>query len=87
MSSLLTAPSTDEKWNPTHKYTLRGVANDPNTVYQRIRGPAGEAGPSATGDSSAAAEERWWKTSFRAEDNAVEHTVSQYWFLFGHGLC
>jgi hypothetical protein len=77
MSSLLTAPSTDEKWNPTYKYTLRGVANEPNTVYQRIRGPVGGSGASATEDPSAATEERWWKTSFRIEDNTVEHTVSQ----------
>jgi hypothetical protein len=78
MSSLLTVPSTDEKWNPTHKYTLRGVVNDMNTVYQRMRGPVSESGATPTEDVPASGEERWWKTSFKTEDNTVEHTVSLF---------
>ncbi|KAK3308580.1 uncharacterized protein B0T15DRAFT_111614 [Chaetomium strumarium] len=78
MSSLLTEPSTDEKWNPTRKYILRGIVNEPNTVYQRIRGPAGELESTAAGNGAASAEERWWKTSFRVEDATVEHIPISY---------
>ena len=76
LSSLLTVPSTDEKWNPTHKYTLCGVVNDPNTVYQWMHVPASEAGATPADDASPAKEKRWWKTSFKPADNTVEHTVS-----------
>lgn len=76
MSSLLTVPSTDEKWNPTHKYTLCGVVNDLNTVYQRMHVPASEAGATPADDAPAAGEKRWWKTSFKPADNTVEHIVS-----------
>ncbi|KAL2197638.1 hypothetical protein P885DRAFT_35894 [Corynascus similis CBS 632.67] len=78
MSSLLTMPSADEKWNPKHKYTLCGVVNDMNTVYYRIRGPASvPAGPSAE-SASPSEEERWLKVSFKPEDNTVEHTPVMY---------
>ncbi|KAK4239140.1 hypothetical protein C8A03DRAFT_32821 [Achaetomium macrosporum] len=78
MGSLLTEPSTDEKWNPTQKYILRGVVNEPNTVYQRIRGPAGEPESTSAEDAAAPVNERWWKTSFRVEDNTVEHIPMSY---------
>jgi hypothetical protein len=81
MSSLLTVPSTDEKWNPTHKYTLCGVVNDLNTVYQRMHVPVSEAGATLADDAPAAEEKRWWKTSFKPADNTVEHIVSLVWRL------
>ena len=76
MSPLLTVPSTDAKWNPTHKYTLRGVVSEPNTMYQRMRGPVSESESAPTEGASVPGEERWWKTAFKTEDNTVEHTVS-----------
>ncbi|KAK4105102.1 hypothetical protein N658DRAFT_200838 [Parathielavia hyrcaniae] len=81
LAQLLTKPSKEERWNPTYKYTLRGVVNDPNTVFLRIRGPAGE--PEATvaegGPPSAeSGEERWWKVSVKTEDNTVEHTPVEH---------
>ncbi|KAK4127617.1 hypothetical protein N657DRAFT_641623 [Parathielavia appendiculata] len=81
LSQLLTRPSREERWNPTHKYTLRGVVSDPNTVYLRMRGPVGEPeatpaeGSPASGESG---EGGWWKVSFRTEDNTVEHTAVEY---------
>jgi hypothetical protein len=78
MSSLLTVPSTDEKWNPTHKYTLCGVVNDPNTVYQRMHVPASEAGAESADDAPVVGEKSWWKTSLKMADNTVEHTQVTY---------
>ncbi|KAL2262833.1 hypothetical protein VTK26DRAFT_9354 [Humicola hyalothermophila] len=82
MSSLLTVPSADGKWSPTCKYTLRGVVSDPNTVFQRIRGPVGaeEAAPTETPAEGAPAseEEQWWRISYKAEGDAVEHTPVSY---------
>ncbi|KAH6850738.1 hypothetical protein B0I37DRAFT_120295 [Chaetomium sp. MPI-CAGE-AT-0009] len=80
MSSLFTVPSADEKWNPTHKYTLCGVVNDLNTVYQRIHVPVSEPGATPADDAPAPAvgEKRWWKTSFNTADNTVEHAQVTY---------
>lgn len=80
MAALLTVPSTDEKWNPTHKYTLRGVANDPNTVFQRLRAPPSEKEDASVEDASAAGEDQWWKISYKADGDAVEHTVSTVFY-------
>lgn len=85
MASLFTVPSADSKWNPTCKYTLRGVVSDPNTVFLRIRKPVGDEDATPMEDTSAPApapkEERWWKISYRAEGDAVEHTVSVALFV------
>ncbi|KAK4250331.1 hypothetical protein C7999DRAFT_11878 [Corynascus novoguineensis] len=83
MSSLLTVPAADEKWNPKHKYTLCGVVNDMNTVYYRIREPASvPAGPPAE-SASPSEEERWLKVCFKPEDNTVEHTSVTYEIVMG----
>jgi hypothetical protein len=76
MSTLLTVPSAEERWNPTHKYTLRGVVSVPNTVYLKIRAPVGEPEATPAEDEPASSEEQWWRISFKTEDNTVEHTVS-----------
>lgn len=75
MASLLTGPSTEEKWNATHKYTLRGVVSEADTVYQRMRGPVGEPESGATEIAPAQWEDGWWKIAFKTADNTVEHTV------------
>ncbi|KAL2163088.1 hypothetical protein VTH06DRAFT_6924 [Thermothelomyces fergusii] len=77
VSSLLTVPSADEEWNPTHKYTLRGVVNDVNTVYYRGRGPNSQSNDSPA-DGAAQSEEKWWKVSFNQEDNSVEYSPVAY---------
>ncbi|KAK3905339.1 hypothetical protein C8A05DRAFT_41727 [Staphylotrichum tortipilum] len=75
MTSLFTWPSADEKWNPRYKYTLRGVTNEPNTVFQKLRrAPAGESETPPLVDAPAPEEEMWWKISFKTEDSTVEHT-------------
>ncbi len=76
MTSLFTVPSADEKWNPRHKYTLRGVVNEPNTVFQKLRRAPAEGAPLVEVAEVPAPEESWWKISFKTEDNTVEHTVS-----------
>jgi hypothetical protein len=76
MASLLTGPSPDEKWNATHAYTLRGVVNEANTVYLRIRGPVGEPRSESAENDPVQVEDRWWKVSFKSEDNTVEQSVS-----------
>ncbi|AEO56463.1 hypothetical protein MYCTH_2117078 [Thermothelomyces thermophilus ATCC 42464] len=78
ISSLLTVPSADEEWNPTHKYTLRGVVNDMNTVYYRARGPTGQSNASPADGAPQSEEEKWWKVSFKPEDNSVEHKPVTY---------
>ncbi|SPQ21618.1 dbf9ddb2-e043-46af-839e-a9911abff68d [Thermothielavioides terrestris] len=74
MASLLTGPSPDEKWNATHAYTLRGVVNEANTVYLRIRGPVGEPRSESAENDPVQVEDRWWKVSFKSEDNTVEQS-------------
>ena len=81
MGTLLTVPSPDEKWNPTHKYTLRGVVNEPNTIFQRICAPRGEQKVAPVDDTSTPGEDGWWKISYSAEGDAVEHTVSLHWYF------
>ncbi|KAK4142288.1 uncharacterized protein C8A04DRAFT_38394 [Dichotomopilus funicola] len=88
MAALLTAPSADEEWNPKHKYSLRGVIPDPDTVYLRMRAPIDEAEVAPTNDApadgapacgaSGDGEEGWWRTTFKPEDNTVEHTAVTY---------
>ncbi|KAH6626443.1 hypothetical protein B0J18DRAFT_141096 [Chaetomium sp. MPI-SDFR-AT-0129] len=88
MAALLTAPSADEEWNPKHKYSLRGVIPNPDTVYLRMRAPIDEAGAAPTDDTpaddapaggaSGDGEEGWWRTTFKPEDNTVEHTAVTY---------
>ncbi|KAL2176350.1 uncharacterized protein P884DRAFT_33774 [Thermothelomyces heterothallicus CBS 202.75] len=78
ISSLLTVPSADEEWNPTHKYTLRGVVNDMNTVYYRARGPTTQSNASPADGAPQSEEEKWWKVSFKPEDNSVEHAPVAY---------
>lgn len=80
MAALLTVPSADEEWNPRHKYTLRGVIPNQDTVYQRMRAPIDEAGAAPTDGAPADGEEGWWRSTFKAEDNTVEHTVSSMVF-------
>jgi len=73
MQSSMTEPEPDHNWNPTHKYSLRGVISDPNTVFIRIREPLQ---PDDLLDDEAAAftMDRWWKVSYNAEEG-VEHNV------------
>ncbi|KAK0626608.1 hypothetical protein B0T14DRAFT_110375 [Immersiella caudata] len=63
VSSLLTVPSSDPRWNPTHRYTLRGVINDHRKVFIRKR----ETSLMELDEDSAPAEQ-WWKLSCE-EDN------------------
>ena len=53
--SYLTVPGDDERWNPTHKYTLCGVVNTENEVF--IRADAG-------GDDSTSPEMQWKKITY-----------------------
>lgn len=52
ISSLLTAPSTDPKWDPKYPYTLRGVVNDFNAVYLRVRAPEADFESMSEGNAS-----------------------------------
>ncbi|KAK3358962.1 hypothetical protein B0T25DRAFT_588029 [Lasiosphaeria hispida] len=74
LGALLTVPSDDPKWNPTHKYTLRGVVGDINRVYVRKREPAlmdlEEDDPPS---------EQWWKMSCALDnDNAATAEMVPY---------
>lgn len=81
MTSLFTVPSADEKWNPKQKYTLRGVASEPNIVFQKLRRkPEAETAPLVEVPAPAE-EETWWKISLKTEDNTVEHTVSGHFYI------
>lgn len=53
--SYLTAPVDDERWNPTHKYTLCGVVNTENEVF--IRADTG-------GDDSTSPGVQWKKITY-----------------------
>ncbi|KAL2269714.1 hypothetical protein VTJ83DRAFT_1898 [Remersonia thermophila] len=74
MAALLTDPeAAKEKLRPTYKYTLRGVVDKENVVYQRLRIPQTDAAPA---DGTAApVEEKWWKIWLRPDDNTVEHEI------------
>lgn len=68
LSSLLAVPSDEEKWNPTHKYTLRGVVSDPNKVFVRKQ----EASLMEV-DVNDAPSEQWWRLTCEPDN---EHAVS-----------
>lgn len=76
VASFLTVPSADGTWKPTYKYTLRGMVSEPNTVYQRIRGPLGEVESTVAENGSPVAEDRWWRISYKDDEGIVQHTVS-----------
>ncbi|KAK0719612.1 hypothetical protein B0H67DRAFT_599312 [Lasiosphaeris hirsuta] len=73
LGALLTVPSEDPKWNPTHKYALRGVVSDVNRVYVRKREPALmdlEDDPPS---------EQWWKMACALDnDNAATAEMVSY---------
>lgn len=77
MGTLLTEPSADEQWNPSHKYTLRGVAKTSNTVFLRPREPLTGNDSIPTGGDLVQAEDQWWKVSYSPKGHVVEHTVSR----------
>ncbi|KAK0651899.1 hypothetical protein B0T16DRAFT_454314 [Cercophora newfieldiana] len=66
VSSLLTALSDDPKWNPTHKYTLRGVVSQPTKVFVRKRETS-----LMEMEESAAPTEQWWKLSCEPENDYI----------------
>lgn len=76
LEAVLTAPSTDERWNPTYEYTLRGVVKDPDTVFVRLHEPPPEQGLISIDDGPVLGENRWWRISYTTEGHTVEHTVS-----------
>ncbi|GAB1314402.1 Ubiquitin interaction domain-containing protein [Madurella fahalii] len=78
LEMLLTVPSTCERWNPTHKYTLRGVVKDPDTVFLRVHEPPPEQELISISDDLVPGENWWWKISCPTEGHAVEHTVVSY---------
>ncbi|KAK3378543.1 hypothetical protein B0H63DRAFT_512593 [Podospora didyma] len=66
LCSLLTGPSDDPKWNATHKYTLRGVVSDQNTVFVRRREPV-----LMEMDETSSPTDQWWKISCLPDENNV----------------
>ncbi|KAL1839476.1 hypothetical protein VTJ49DRAFT_1485 [Mycothermus thermophilus] len=77
MSALFTDPaSAKERFRARYKYTLRGVVDRENVVYQKLRIPQTDSAPA---DGTAApAEERWWKIWLRPDDNTVEHELVSF---------
>jgi hypothetical protein len=72
---------SQERYRPVYKYTLRGVVDKENVVYQKLR--VQEPGTEPTdGAEAAPAEEKWWKTWLRADDNTVEHEVCVTFLFF-----
>lgn len=71
LTSLYTAPSQDETWNPTHAYHLCGLVNEPHTTFVRIfpepdlmdMEPEGSARPA----------DRWWKLQYAEGDEDPVH--------------
>ncbi|KAK5662803.1 hypothetical protein OQA88_6213 [Cercophora sp. LCS_1] len=64
IGGLLTGPSQDEQWNATHKYTLRGVTSNPDTVFvrkyeQNLMGDADES------------TSQWWKLQWNNDNNTL----------------
>jgi hypothetical protein len=69
----LTAPSAEEKWNPTQKYTLRGVAGRVNQVFLRQREPV-----LMEFEVAASPEDQWWQiTVGQDDDTPVSAEVSK----------
>ncbi|KAH8898537.1 hypothetical protein GQ53DRAFT_817799 [Thozetella sp. PMI_491] len=64
LSTVLTEPSDDPKWNPSQKYTLRGVANSLEAVYIRRR----ETDLMEL-DEGTEPTEQWWKLSYEPNDD------------------
>ncbi|KAK0727903.1 hypothetical protein B0T26DRAFT_639576 [Lasiosphaeria miniovina] len=70
LCTLLTGPSADEKWNATHKYTLRGVTSNANIVFVRKREPV-----LMQMDEAATPTEQWWKITC---DESNNNTITTY---------
>ncbi|KAL2131314.1 hypothetical protein VTI74DRAFT_5274 [Chaetomium olivicolor] len=71
MAQVLTVPTEDGKWNPTHKYTLRGVVNNTENVYLRMLGPSTEQELTSSEEAGPSSEEGWWRIRFNEETNTV----------------
>lgn len=64
---MLTAPSEEQKWNPTHAYTLRGVANSTDTFFVCLRAEP-DLMEIDDGKSASTPAEQWWKLGYVADD-------------------
>ncbi|KAI9760210.1 MAG: hypothetical protein M4579_001826 [Chaenotheca gracillima] len=72
-SHFLTEPSEDPKYNPTHRYHLRGLTTDANTTYILRDIQEGEQGNTLDALSRG---DQWWKLRYSTADpNPVTMTT------------
>lgn len=67
LSSRFTVPSEEEKWNPTHKYTLRGLSNSHDVFYVCIRAEP-DLMEVEGADDAPVSRDQWWKLGYVEKD-------------------
>ncbi|KAL1851332.1 hypothetical protein VTK73DRAFT_9455 [Phialemonium thermophilum] len=69
LDTFLTTPSQEERWNPTHPYTLRGVVPSVDVCYVCVRDEPDLIEFDGSAETTAP-KEQWWKLGYVSSDEA-----------------